>query len=201
VTRQVKKALRANGEATSSRINAPEIPPAGALIDPNGSSPTALDAQEYTILKACLNAVRGDDQQLCDAAKAFESVESTPDRSFRSFMDSLLIICRTEDGTDLDGILLGCQQAPLLMDGHYDSGRSKTLAAFLKILRGGGWFADWLELQVRTFAEEPLPTPLEVMSTLTLDVAEFEEKRKTTAAMLKAHPHLFSDLAHEEPAQ
>ncbi len=180
----------------------PEPPQIGALIDPNGTDPLSLSKEEYKMLRSCLEAYRSDDPCLSDAATAFLSFHNWPDKSFAGLAKAMIASIRQEhDGTEIDGLLISRRfDEPILLDLSRDEGSGEVLAALLAILRAGGWFAEWLTLQIKTFSnpEETRPTPLQIMSTLTLAIAEFERDRKAAGKMLKAYPHLFSGRAREE---
>lgn len=73
----------------------------------------------------------------------------------------------------------------------------KVLQDTLVAIRAGGWFADWLELQVASIAssDEPdvcYPAPLKIMETLTEAIDEFETQAEATREMIRMRPDLFA---------
>jgi hypothetical protein len=159
-----------------------------------GTQTEALSVSEYEKLRTCLEFSRSDSKELRAIAESIGSCADPERRSLGWFLSWLM----NELGDYLDqiqGLLTRPGVNPPLSlfgpnysDAEFDE--PVSLAAFLTVLRAGGWFARWLDIQVRCFADRehnPRPTPLQMMGLLTLEAAAFEEKVVNARAVLQNH--------------
>src|SRR5579884_799173 len=204
-TPKCKPAPAAAPEPLTERSRTAPEPPArpatipenvmGALIDPMGGNSQPLTATEYSILVGCLLAYRSDDENLSETAEAFARLREFPDAiRFNALMGWICSSVRLRDGVEIAGMVIARRLAePILFDCVYDDATTAAVIALVEVLRAGGWFAQWLRIQIMAAADDTNghPTPLQVMSGLTLDLAEFETKRKAAAEVRDSYPHLF----------
>lgn len=151
-----------------------------------GHEPQTLSQDEYAALNTCLAFYRSDEPQLRAIAAAIRGCprsERITDTHTLKWFFMQLCGHLGDCWDDVDSILTQDYEEPLFLHrpDTYDNcefDERKSLAAFLKVLRSGGWFAHWLDSQVRTCAEGKNlpPTPLGIMQTLTQEAAAFEQR-------------------------
>jgi hypothetical protein len=165
------------------------MPGLGALIDPKGYAGTALSQGEYEILHTCLEMHRSDNHELRAVAETIGYISKPEHRTFPWYVNFLLSNLGKSHVEEISGMLAGGGN-PIFL--YYDEDYFKDLSALLEILRKGGWFAEFLSLQLRAIAAgSPTPTPLGLMQALTDDVEQFELQLATAKRLHQAHPELF----------
>jgi hypothetical protein len=211
-------AILSNGPASTDTITqmGDSNKSLGALIDPMGHA-EALSKWEYETAKACLELHRSDVPELQAVARMIHGAAEAKYRTFENMMDRL-VRNLTEDGVEIDGLLIGTG-TPICLhedtttawleddiskaDREYELNEPETLAALVKIIRAGGWFPDWLHLQIHNFVpgNNPMPSPLNVMGSLTVALERFQEKVEETREMLGLYPDEFAqkEAAPAEP--
>jgi hypothetical protein len=175
---------------------ASQVDPVGALVAPEGNEVLAIDLEEYAILKNALHALRFGDQRLRAVVDTF-GLATRASQEFDYYMRALLNQLG-DAGRDAAGLLVERSGGVtvLELEGR-EQHAAAALSALVKVLRSGGWFADWLQLQIGAAAMdgEPLPTPFQVMQSLTLDAAEFEHNLNEARNLMKTFPQLFPNAA------
>jgi hypothetical protein len=177
----------------------PDRPAMGALIDPNGTSPEALTKSEYEDLRTHLLIMRSEEHD-----------------ALREFMQSSTMIFGFESKAPKEKILWwlvrnymeeNCDEAVALLiprKGHgediatIEDDELEPMQWTLATLRAGGWFAEWLKLQVATIADAKMavhryPSPLTIMGTLTEALAQFQEQTETAREIMTQRPDLFPE--------
>jgi hypothetical protein len=187
-------------KAATSTAATPDPPTMGALIDPMGHHPEALTQSEYSKLRAHLTIMRSDDHEtladLIEAATVIFGFEpSVPDEKALAWVVSSFM-GNDDDRDGADGLLI--PRGGLTITILENAGECERLQWTLAALRAGGWFAEWLALQVGTIADAKMacdryPSPLKIMATLTEAVAEFEEQAETAREIVKRRPDLFPE--------
>lgn len=100
----------------------------------------------------------------------------------------------TEDRGDAAGILGGIRTTGEIED--LSKEETEILQDTLYAIRAGGWFPEWLGLQVGAIARgegipgDRHPTPLQIVSSLTLCIQEHEEEMETARQFAKRRPDL-----------
>jgi hypothetical protein len=174
-------------------------PVMGALLDPMGHKAEVLTEAEYIALHNHLSIRRSEndaDEVLADFINSATFLFGKP-ASAEDALAWLAGMWMGDHHDSSDGLLLprlGRTVTVLENEGEYD-----ILQSVLAVLRAGGWFAEWIELQCNAIAKastpaDRYPSPLTIVSTLTEAIAEFEEQTETARAMVKLRPDLFPEL-------
>ena len=176
----------------------------GALIGPEGLTGEVINEQEHQCLKACLAVIRDIPKgPMSDALEWIEMIVRKgyhTDEPHYSKVDGLVLHMieqltnRSTAPEYFTGVLLdrGIEGDARLLE----EGEAQRLDAYLKVLRMGGWFADWLVARIGTVADEAklhpsqYPTPLETMRALGQEVEEFECANQVVSEMLERFPQV-----------
>jgi hypothetical protein len=150
--------------------------PKGALLDPTGAAHEALTPDEYKTLRACLAVGRREPESAFkDALRLIEAwANDEPDTPYLSLLATLAARACDHPGDDWnDGVLVcrGSSRSSIpLWENAFDD-----VVNFVKVLRKGGWFADWLMTQCAFVASgEPYPTPLQIAGTFGEAIESFD---------------------------
>jgi hypothetical protein len=172
----------------------------GALISETNNVSQPLSQRELDILCGVLRLARNRDPAENVIPDALW--RSLPELSLETFGGLLTAEISSQSGSrdELSGLVFGSNAEPLIqLRRNADSdayNEFDQVVSYVKFMRRGGWFQDWVGMQVASFADrnEPLPAPIEVMSWLCHEMAEFEGRREKAMQLVSEHPRLFPTL-------
>lgn len=166
---------------------------AGALIPPKGEGAEALSESEYKTLKSILAIVRAgwyvSLNVVIEEAQLFAELNDL-NVSMLRFMGHLLQEASTRSREAwVDGALVCMGETGFFLN---DKREYDRLADYLKVVRSGGWLAEWLACEIGTVATggRPTPTPLQVAEYLAVYIGEFQEKLIVAQRMAAEFPDL-----------
>jgi hypothetical protein len=171
---------------------------------------TTLEEDELKLLWSVLRLYRSEDRKARAILEAIDFCSNTEpskigasdvyDVFFRALMNEF-----DPEGDEVLGIIAARgvkgRPAPETVTPISDERELRSLRALQTILRKGGWFAEWLQAELR-FREDKKVTPLEVIDSLTEPAANFEYEIEDAKRMLADWPELVQPeaAADEAPA-
>ena len=175
---------------------------AGVLLDPKGHQAEAIDENEYNALRSHLQIMRSLDYQ------EHQSILSSVVLDY-DFMLRLKGKGIPRNRPLLSAVAMGFKNDNLAEDHTagiivHQKGElceeltEPEIAALwdtLKTLRAGGWFAQWLEMQVSTIGngnqpDDKHPSPLKIIGTLTDAVDQYEREIDAAREMITRRPDI-----------
>jgi hypothetical protein len=179
----------------------------GVLLDHTGNA-EAINETEHRALKSHLSILRSLDYQehqtvLGATIMDFEIIEKlkVAEHPYKPKpLLSAVVMGYVNDYMFKDGSRGALVSAHGEPDEELTESEIADLWDTLKTLRAGGWFAEWLEMQVRTIANGNLPddkhpSPLKIVGTLVDAVDQFEKEIETARAMVTRRPDILIPAA------
>jgi len=188
----------------------PEEKESGILVDPTGDA-EALSRKESATLSACLRILReGDTSALYDALEAIVEVSaelgSYPEHAevIRTQISKFLYNNESlalSDHPDARGVLGGQMKSHPLQILAADE--LEILGFTVTAIRRVGWFKAGLDLQVHAIATNHLPgdrhpSPLQIASSLTLAITEWEDQLNAAKQFAERRPDLLFPVMRRE---
>lgn len=180
---------------------------AGVLLDPTGRA-EAIDEKEHRHLSAHLSILRSLDHQehqavIGAAISDFEMAEMAKSKNLKHRGKPLLSAvffeydCENLNRDGAHGALVHMMGEPCeeLIEEEI-----AVLWNTLKTVRTGGWFAEWLAMQVDCVGngdrpDDKHPSPLKIMGTLTDAVDQYEKEIDAARGMIARRPDVLIPIA------
>jgi hypothetical protein len=175
------------------------------LADPMGHAPEALTPFEFEAVRHFLKLQRNDNEEpLRDAVSwLLSGAVDKPGMDDKAVFGRFLFHYANE--VDCCGVLaqlFGSSSIEDLASNH----EAEVLQWTLTAIRAGGWFAEWLPIQVCSIACNPtepdsrFPSPLQIAATLTDWIKEHEDRMDAARDMVRQRPDLLFPATAESPA-
>lgn len=191
----------------------------GALIDPIGQKPEVLTEDEHKRLTDCLRAFRAQGELSEVLRNLFVLQEPNGDtkRNPTEVIDWLASQYLEEhrDSNDKIGILMQCfgmgekSAAAVSSDDtamwHLSKSELGTLQHAVQVMRAGGWFAGWLQVQLMLIAggkspAERFPSPERIMGSLAQELEEYDVQFRISRDFAEQRPDLLFPAPPEAAA-
>jgi hypothetical protein len=173
------------------------------LVDPMGHAPQSLNESEFKELRRLLTILRDEDEKpLGRAIWWLLSGPGKPKMDDRAIFGLMVSHFITENNDNDVGLLAKQFGATESLSDREMEVLQWTLAAY----RLGGWFAEWLRIQLCSIAcnsTDPKyhhPTPLQIASTLTEFIKEHEDRLNVAREFAQMRPDLLFPAPAEPPA-
>jgi hypothetical protein len=161
------------------------------LVDPMGHAPKTLSEREYETIRRYLNMPNG---AACQAVEWLLRVaETEPKMNDKEVLDRSLTRYGNERPGECTGLLARIFGESAIED--LTTRETETLQETLIAIRAGGWFAEWLALQVKIIAtgnmpDDCYPAPLKIAASLGACVEEYEETMEAAREVVRMRPDL-----------
>ena len=169
------------------------------LVDPMGHAPETLSQREYEAIHRYLDMPDG---PACQAAEwLFHMAEKDPMMDEQAVLHLILSRYGNDRPGECTGMLARIFGKSTIED--LTTRETEILQDTLTAIRVGGWFPEWLRLQVRAIAGgegipgDRHPTPLQIAASLTLCIQEHEEALEAARQFAQRRPDLIAGATIE----
>jgi hypothetical protein len=180
------------------------------IVDPMGHAPEALDEKEFEQVQRFLIVLRDDKQEPLQ-----DAIEWLLRRSSDTPMDDQGVIAqalwsyandRPQETIGVLARVFADEDARFKNTEDLSAEEIDALQWALAAIRAGGWFAEWLKIQLCSVACNPTdpkyhhPTPLQIASTLTEFIREHEDRLDAARELVGRRPDLLFPASAEPQA-